>query len=341
MKRLSKFIFRVTFGCICSLAILCTSIPALAVDTGSLEGESSVLQQQLNGINSELLSMGTEIADIENQIETTNNGIISTEEQLAIIKNSESQQYEAMKQRIKYMYENGESSLLELLFSSDSISDFVNKADFIESVSSYDREQLNELQTTHTTIQEQQASLSDKKESLELMEDELQEKQTTLNQKAAETSTSISELDGQIAKIRAEQQKAAEEKAAQERAAQEAQAAEASSSSGSSSDQSSTVGSPSAPNYSIPGEGLTPEKGVVYFNGHRETYYSQKVLPGTGLNIPGRHVAEDGKIRDIDNYICVASSDLEKGTLVETSLGMGKVYDSGCASGTIDLYTDW
>ena len=87
--------------------------------------------------------------------------------------------------------------------------------------------------------------------------------------------------------------------------------------------------------------GLTKQKGVVYYNGHRETYYSQRVLPGGGLNIPGRHVAADGTIRDKDGYICVASNDYSKGTIVETSLGTGKVYDCGCPSGTIDIYTDW
>lgn len=86
---------------------------------------------------------------------------------------------------------------------------------------------------------------------------------------------------------------------------------------------------------------LTKSKGVNYYNGHRETWYSQKVLPGGGLRIPGRHVASDGTIRDKNNYICVASSDYKRGTIVQTSLGTGKVYDSGCASGTIDIYTNW
>ena len=86
---------------------------------------------------------------------------------------------------------------------------------------------------------------------------------------------------------------------------------------------------------------LTKSKGVVYYNGHRETWYSQKVLPGGGLKIPGRHVDSRGLVCDGDGYICVASSDLAKGTIVETSLGTGKVYDSGCASGTIDIYTNW
>lgn len=86
---------------------------------------------------------------------------------------------------------------------------------------------------------------------------------------------------------------------------------------------------------------LTKSKGVVYFNGHKETWYSQKVLPGGGLKIPGRHVDSRGLVCDGDGYICVASSDYKKGTIVETSLGTGKVYDSGCASGTIDIYTNW
>ena len=77
---------------------------------------------------------------------------------------------------------------------------------------------------------------------------------------------------------------------------------------------------------------LTKSKGVNYFNGYRETWYSQKVLPGKGLKIPGRHVDSRGLVCDGDGYICVASSDYPKGTIVETSLGTGKVYDSGCAS---------
>lgn len=94
--------------------------------------------------------------------------------------------------------------------------------------------------------------------------------------------------------------------------------------------------------YSSGGDGvLTRSGGVNYYNGRKETWYSQRVLPGGGLDIPGRHVAEDGTIRDADGYICVAASDLPKGEVVETSLGTGKVYDTGCAAGTTDIYTDW
>lgn len=88
---------------------------------------------------------------------------------------------------------------------------------------------------------------------------------------------------------------------------------------------------------------LTKSRGALYYNNHKETYYSQRVLPGTSLRIPGRHVADDGTVRDGDGYICVAASTsyLSRGAVVKTSLGPAKVYDSGCASGTIDIYTNW
>lgn len=84
--------------------------------------------------------------------------------------------------------------------------------------------------------------------------------------------------------------------------------------------------------------------GVVYENGTRYTWYSQNVLPGSGLdelNSNGRHVDDDGYIRDGDGYIAVASSDHSQGDIVDTPWGQGKVYDSGCDSGTIDIYTNF
>lgn len=86
---------------------------------------------------------------------------------------------------------------------------------------------------------------------------------------------------------------------------------------------------------------LNPVDGVNYYNGVYETYYSQQVLPGGGLNIPGRHVAADGTIRDADGYIVVASDNQAKGSTGESSLGAYKVYDNGVGHNGIDVYTNW
>ena len=88
----------------------------------------------------------------------------------------------------------------------------------------------------------------------------------------------------------------------------------------------------------------TPEdllyNGVIYWGDYKYTYYSENVLPGDGLDIPGRW--SDGNfVRDADGYICVASEDLDYGSLVDTPWGTAKVYDSGCDSGVCDVYVSW
>ena len=83
--------------------------------------------------------------------------------------------------------------------------------------------------------------------------------------------------------------------------------------------------------------GVIEEDGVTY------TYYSENVLPGGGLtelNENGRH-SEDGFVKDGDGYIAVASSDYEIGTVVDTPFGEGKVYDTGCAEGVVDIYVSF
>lgn len=95
--------------------------------------------------------------------------------------------------------------------------------------------------------------------------------------------------------------------------------------------------------YHIRDNHLTRENGSIDVFGHHETWYSTNEAAGknTAWEIPGKHVADDGTIRDEDGFICVASSDHKHGTIVMTSVGPGKVYDTGCSHGTIDVYTNW
>ena len=82
-------------------------------------------------------------------------------------------------------------------------------------------------------------------------------------------------------------------------------------------------------------------QGVIYDNGIKYTWYSEKVLPGGGLNIPGRHVDGNGYVCDGDGYICVASCDYPQGTILSTPFGPAKVYDVCPTSGIVDVYVSW
>lgn len=86
---------------------------------------------------------------------------------------------------------------------------------------------------------------------------------------------------------------------------------------------------------------LTKQKGKVLFNGHYETWYSQRKLPGKGLKIPGRHVTGDGLVRDQNNNICVATTLVGMGQGIATSLGPGVRYDTCNTPNTVDIYTNW
>lgn len=85
------------------------------------------------------------------------------------------------------------------------------------------------------------------------------------------------------------------------------------------------------------------ELGIISWGAYRYTWYSELDMPGEGLIIDGRHVDENNFVCDIDNYICVASDSLDRGTIVDTPFGkQGKVYDCGCGyDDIIDCYVSW
>ena len=92
----------------------------------------------------------------------------------------------------------------------------------------------------------------------------------------------------------------------------------------------------------------TPEyfkqMGVLNWGGSKWTWYSEQILPGEGLYIPGRHLDESGYVCDENGYICCAAdlSYIPRYTVIETPFGkLGKIYDTGCAYGVVDVYVHW
>lgn len=243
------------------VALLCSATMTFALATPysfadekeTLENKTSDLQSQLAGINQDLLKISDEISDTQMRVTIINSEILRSEDELAVSQQNEDQQYENMKSRIKYMYENGNSSMLELLFSAESMSDLLNKADFIQNISQYDRDMLNELQNIHADIENQKMALQNQQASLNNLENELQQQQAELQQKADETSTDLAQFQAQLQQIREQEAaKAAAEaaaKAQQEAAAkaqQQAQASANASSSGNTTSSNTTNSSGSA-----------------------------------------------------------------------------------------------
>ena len=327
MKMQKKRIVQCGLSLICAFGIALSGMSVHAEEVDSLEDKTSNLQSQLEGINQDLVTISNEIAETEVKIEESNNEVFRLEASLQISRNNEEVQYANMKTRIKYMYENGSDTLLSMRCEAKSMGEFLNRVDFIQNITKYDKDMLENM----VNAQLEAARAAQKKQ-----EEEAQRK-----------------ADEQLAKKAQEETKQASASAGSNTSAGNnsgnSSSAGNNSSSGnnnpsnnnSSNNTSSDSSNSGSGGYVIPSGGLTPSKGRIWYNGHTETYYSQKVLPGGGLAIPGRHIASDGTIRDADGYIVLASDDYPRGTVVETSLGAGKVYDTGSGSGNIDLYTDW
>ena len=144
----------------------------------------SQLDSELSGIQAKIEQYNTLITETEQQIADT------TEELNEAIKQQEDQ-YEAMKKRIKFMYEKGDTFYLELLFTSTGFSDMANKADYIEALSQYDKNKLDE----YVEIKEMVQLV---KEDLEAQKEVYDEAKLAVEVEEASISSLIQEKEAQI-----------------------------------------------------------------------------------------------------------------------------------------------
>lgn len=178
----------------CVGTMLITAMPIYAEPSSSdLEKKTSDLKIQLSDIHEEIVSLSDEIHGIETKIEITEAEISRTEAELQKSKAEEEKQYDSMKQRIKYMYEEGNTSLLELITQAEDMGDFLNKTEFIQNITDYDREMLEELQAIADQVEEQETVLKAEEASLESLKLENETKQKNLKAKAKETSTDLTQ----------------------------------------------------------------------------------------------------------------------------------------------------
>lgn len=180
------------------------------------EGEKESLEKQLNDIL-------TEMDETKAKIEAKEIEVREKEEELVQAKIDENDQYESMKKRIKYMYENGNSQFIEILCESKSIGEFLNNAEYITTISEYDRDMLTEFQQIVKAVAEQEEMLKAEYDELETLQDSLIAKQDELNELVAGKEEELKKISADLGatKERLEQLKAAAAEAARKKEEQE------------------------------------------------------------------------------------------------------------------------
>ena len=175
------------------------------------------LQGELAQLNDQLEEVSNNLADLEGRIEDKEAEIEQTQSDLEIAKQLEADQYAAMKKRIQFMYEKQDFMFAEMIFSAKNFADLLNKNDYIESLSAYDKKMKDELEATRISIEDTEARLKDEKADLDKLHEDVVAEQEKVTGYVNATASSIKNYSGQIkdaeAVAAAYEAKAAEEEA--------------------------------------------------------------------------------------------------------------------------------
>lgn len=159
---------------------------------GDIESAQEVLEEEIADINAEMINLMTSIGLLEDSIAQKEVDIAAAEVEYEAALEAEQEQYDAMLVRMQFMYEQGDTNLLSMLLGADSFSDMLNKAQYIEQLYTYDRDQLAVYQETIVKVEELKTTLETEKASLQAdmasMEEQEAELDEILEQKKAEVS---------------------------------------------------------------------------------------------------------------------------------------------------------
>lgn len=172
------------------------------------------LDKKTEEVETKLAELGTQISETESQLETA-------KQELSAAQAEEENQYTTMKQRIKYMYENGNQDYLEILFSADSVAELLNRTEYVEKISSYDknvfekfraiREEVEakkgEIETALTQLEDMYGDAAAEEEALKEMQRKKQEELASYNNSLKKSREQAAEYARQAAKAEAQVEK--------------------------------------------------------------------------------------------------------------------------------------
>jgi len=213
-----------------------SSLESVNAQITSIEAEQAELQSQIDELDAELVEVLVDIDTTKDDIERKTVELAQVQTDLAEAQATEEEQLNSMKERIRYMYENGDSSFLTALLEADSFAQVLNKLETFSNVYDFDRTLLTEYQETsqqvtdladevaveeadleelEITLERQQERLEEEKEQKSSEMDDFDEKLAQAESMAAEYRETISEMNDVIADLQAAQAAAAEAAAAE------------------------------------------------------------------------------------------------------------------------------
>lgn len=173
-------------------------------DLKTLHDDRAGLQTYLSNLNKELEEATAKLNEIEEIRRGKEEKIKAAQEMIEEAKVLQEERYEEMQQRIKFMYESGSQSYLELFLTADSFADFLNKADYIEMINQYDRQMLDQYAKTEILIAEKEKELQEEKETLLVLEQDANVNSSEVQETIKEAGRNMKKYMNEIAEKEAQ-----------------------------------------------------------------------------------------------------------------------------------------
>ena len=166
----------------------------------SLENSKSNLQSYVKQLDAQLMSAEAKIRELKDLISEKEEEIEQTKKELEEAIEIEETQYEEMKIRIRFMYEKGNDFYLDMMLGADSFGDMLNKAHYVESISQYDRQKLEEFQLNRELIEVCKAELEEEEALLREAKAAVEKEQKNLEILIDSKEKEIAGFEGDIKK---------------------------------------------------------------------------------------------------------------------------------------------
>ena len=163
-----------------------------------LESKKSDLKSYVAQLDGNLAEIEQNIANLNAQITTKEGEITQTEAELEVAMATEATQQKDMVTRIRRMYEQDSSTMLEVLVTSGSMSEFLNRADSIERVAVYDKQKYEEYKANRELVELCKAQLELEKEILDATKVSVEQEQANLESLIAQKNADITAYESDI-----------------------------------------------------------------------------------------------------------------------------------------------
>ncbi len=164
----------------------------------AIEKQQSALRSEIDAKDAELVNLLVNIGILEEELDSKNVQLAQVTEELAQAQQKSANQYEAMKKRIQFMYERGDTAMIETLLGSADMTDFLNKVEYVSDVYEYDRNLLTQYQITVQQVADLKVNVETEKAELEAMQEEYAAQQSSLETILAQKREQMGSYDNQL-----------------------------------------------------------------------------------------------------------------------------------------------